>query len=77
MPFYEYSCLECGSKFELLVKSFSGNDARCESCGSRRVRKLFSTFGVVSGGKSEGAAGTSSSSSCSSCTRSSCAGCKS
>ena len=75
MPFYEYSCLKCGSKFEIFVRSFSGNGAKCDSCGSGKVRKLFSTFGVVTGGKSESAAGSSSGSSCSSCARSSCAGC--
>ncbi len=77
MPFYEYSCKECGSKFELFVRSFSGNDARCTSCKSRKVRKLFSTFGVISRGKSESAAGTSSGHSCGRCSRSSCAGCTS
>ena len=43
MPIYEYICLECESRFDELVQ---GSDAEvaCPECGSRRVKRLFSTF---------------------------------
>lgn len=50
MPIYEFRCIQCGKKFELLIRD--GNDTgqeevRCSECGSKDVEKLFSTFGSI------------------------------
>jgi putative FmdB family regulatory protein len=58
MPVYEYCCDECGEKFELFVRSIAKQTASsCPKCGSQRVRKDISLFGVggVSGGKTSAA----------------------
>jgi len=49
MPIYEYNCSACEKDFEFLVMS-SSETVTCESCGSRKVEKKFSTFGVGGGG---------------------------
>lgn len=41
MPIYEYECLECGQRSEILVTSPSV-EPRCRSCGSGKVKKLLS-----------------------------------
>jgi putative FmdB family regulatory protein len=40
MPIFEYRCDQCGSQFELLVRS--DTVIACPSCEGRRVSKLFS-----------------------------------
>jgi len=53
MPIYEYRCAECGEKFELFVRSVAQQtDLTCPKCGSQRVQKAISLFGV--GGASGG-----------------------
>lgn len=47
MPIYEYTCSRCAHDFETLVMSAS-EPVACESCGSRKVEKRFSVFGVGS-----------------------------
>ena len=45
MPIYEYRCLECGEKFEKLVRfSASTSEVECPECGGQKVGKLFSAF---------------------------------
>ena len=47
MPIYEYRCEECDEGFGLFVRSLSQRDhTTCPKCGSRRVRKAVSLFGV-------------------------------
>jgi putative FmdB family regulatory protein len=47
MPVYEYRCEECSEGFELFVRSPSRQaDPVCPKCGSRRVKKAVSLFGV-------------------------------
>jgi len=55
MPVYEYQCLECGEKFEKLVRSMnSPQEIECPKCGGRKVEKLLSAFGLrTSGSASE------------------------
>jgi putative FmdB family regulatory protein len=48
MPVYEYLCGKCERKFELLVRSAEAKVA-CPGCRSRKVRKLFSVFGLQLG----------------------------
>lgn len=58
MPLYEYSCRECGDRFEVLQSMNQGAAGLvCPSCGHPEVAKQFSTFAAAtSGGKSAGAA---------------------
>ena len=42
MPIYEYSCKECGKKFEFLHRSDA--KAVCPKCGSAKLQKEFSVF---------------------------------
>lgn len=56
MPIYEYRCEECEHGFELLVRSLSQQvEPTCPRCGSLRVKKAISLFGV------EGSVGSSAS----------------
>jgi putative FmdB family regulatory protein len=56
MPIYEFRCEECGTEFEELVKTGS-TPAACPSCGSERVRRVYSAqFAPFSFSKTPGAA---------------------
>ena len=47
MPIYEYRCEECDEDFELFVRSLSQQaNLTCPKCGSHRVKKVISLFGV-------------------------------
>lgn len=70
MPIYEYKCNECGNRFEKLVRG--KERVSCPCCSSRKLTKLFSTFGIKSGGKFTPSGGGS----CDTCSASSCASCK-
>lgn len=54
MPLYEYKCLQCSNKFEILHKSMNSlEDVVCPSCMSKENKKLFSKFqATVQGGSS-------------------------
>lgn len=70
MPIFEYRCLSCGKKFEILCgvgKSGQG-DIKCPECGKSDLKKLISSPYV---------AGTESSSSCLSCSTNTCSSCSS
>jgi putative FmdB family regulatory protein len=43
MPIYEYSCEDCGTKFEKLVRR-SGDGVSCPSCGQAHLKTELSTF---------------------------------
>lgn len=59
MPIYEYQCQECGEHFDKFVRSISAEmDVVCPACGSKEVRKAFSTF--ASRGANGGTAAVSS-----------------
>ncbi|MBM3296471.1 MAG: zinc ribbon domain-containing protein [Candidatus Aminicenantes bacterium] len=72
MPLYEFSCRQCGCRFEALVRLGEEKSVLCRSCQSRDVEKLFSSFGI-GGGSSRL---VSSSSSCGTCTSKSCGTCR-
>jgi putative FmdB family regulatory protein len=45
MPIYEYSCDDCGTKFEKLVRrSAEASEVRCPSCGQDHLTTEYSTF---------------------------------
>lgn len=48
MPLYEYSCRECSSEFELLIR---GNEKpRCPKCDSLKLDKLLSAAAAHTAG---------------------------
>lgn len=74
MPIYEYSCPDCGHRFDVLQK-FSDDPVRdCPSCKAQNVKKLISAtsfvlkgggwykdhYGLKGGGSSESASGSAS-----------------
>jgi len=45
MPIFEYSCDDCGTKFEkLLRRAVEANEVRCPSCGQEHLTTEYSTF---------------------------------
>ncbi len=47
MPMYEYTCDDCGERFEQW-QSFQDEPIQvCPNCGKRSVRKLFSSTGII------------------------------
>lgn len=61
MPMYEYNCEKCGKTFEKLVKlSERDKEIECPGCGNKKVKRLFSLFGVggSAGTKGGGANGS-------------------
>jgi putative FmdB family regulatory protein len=48
MPIYEYRCLDCGKKFEVLhVSAEEVHSPGCKYCQGRNVQKLISRVRVV------------------------------
>ncbi|MEW6609537.1 MAG: zinc ribbon domain-containing protein, partial [bacterium] len=45
MPIYEYQCINCGNKFEVLIRTHN-EIIKCANCESDEVKKLISLFGV-------------------------------
>lgn len=49
MPIFEYSCDDCGTKFEQLVRRTADAEAvRCPSCGQDHLTTQYSTFAARS-----------------------------
>jgi putative FmdB family regulatory protein len=57
MPIYNYNCDDCQKDFEVLVKSCDYK-AECTSCGSKNVKKVFSSFDFNLKNTSEPACGS-------------------
>lgn len=64
MPIFEYRCLECGQRFEELVRSGNAN-VQCPQCAARRVERLLSVFAAH--GSQAGAAGFEPGAACGRC----------
>lgn len=48
MPIYEYRCLDCGKKFEVLhLRADEAQPPQCKYCHGGNVRKLISRVRVV------------------------------
>ncbi len=62
MPIFEYVCLECNHRFELLV--LGSTVPACPSCKTTKLQKQFSAFGV---GATEGWTPSSGAGPCGSC----------
>ena len=55
MPVYEYVCPKCLSKFEVfasIAQKEKGLDPVCPKCGQTGARRVFSSVGISTGGKS-------------------------
>jgi putative FmdB family regulatory protein len=44
MPIFEFTCEDCGTAFEKLVRRSSENGVACPSCGEHHVKQEMSTF---------------------------------
>lgn len=45
MPVFEYKCIDCNNKFEVLHKSSTNQqEVTCPKCNSSKSKKLFSAF---------------------------------
>ena len=49
MPIYEYSCEDCGTKFEKLIRR-TGEEVMCPSCGQNHLKPQLSTFAAHANG---------------------------
>ncbi|MDI6868565.1 MAG: zinc ribbon domain-containing protein [Coprothermobacterota bacterium] len=68
MPIYEYRCLDCQNKFEVLHLNQEEKEIICPNCGSKNIKRVMSTF-ACSGLDNVPSSG------CSSCSGSSCSSC--
>jgi putative FmdB family regulatory protein len=73
MPIYEYVCLDCGERFELIRSMKEADEPiACEACESEHTSRMLALFNahsagrVVAGSQSGGCAGCSGGS-CSCC----------
>jgi putative FmdB family regulatory protein len=55
MPIFEYTCQDCGSKFEKLVRR-DADEISCPSCGAGRVAKELSVFSARANGRTKDSA---------------------
>ena len=54
MPLYEYTCGDCDTQFEKLVKSMSGDEKiECPKCGSKKTARALSVFAVGAQGPTQ------------------------
>ena len=74
MPIYEYLCMDCREKFEVL-RPMSEADATtaCSKCGYLNTSRVITVFYAQSSGRV--IAGGGGSSGCSSCRSGACASC--
>ncbi|MBN1940508.1 MAG: zinc ribbon domain-containing protein [Candidatus Aminicenantes bacterium] len=71
MPLYEFECSQCRKRFEALVRLGREAEVVCSACGSPKIRKVCSSFGIGGGGSRLKAA-----SSCSTCQGGTCSTCR-
>ena len=56
MPIYEYTCNDCSTQYEKLVRS-NGEAIACPKCGSAKKTLQFSTFSPSGGSSAPADAG--------------------
>lgn len=62
MPIYSYVCESCGEKFDLLIgATLEKPQLKCKKCGSKKIKRVLSSFSV---GSSNDKGSSSSGSSC-------------
>lgn len=49
MPIYEYSCRDCGTRFEKLVRTSDKDGLTCPSCGETHLQQELSVFAAHAG----------------------------
>jgi putative FmdB family regulatory protein len=47
MPIYEYECIECGNRFEILQRFDEKPLIRCKRCKGQKIRRLMSTAAFI------------------------------
>ena len=52
MPIFEFTCEDCGTGFEKLVRRSEATAVACPSCGQDHVKQEFSTFAARATGES-------------------------
>jgi putative FmdB family regulatory protein len=54
MPVYEFRCIACGKKFQVIesIKDYDPKKMKCVKCESRRVERIWSAVHVVTSKKS-------------------------
>lgn len=63
MPFYEYTCRQCGSRTEAMRRmSERANGPKCSSCGSEETELGLSASAFLGGSSGGGAGGACSTS---------------
>ena len=71
MPIYEYVCLDCRNRFEVIRSMREADDPiDCEACHSEHTSRMLTVFYAHSSGKVVAGNGG-----CSSCSGGSCASC--
>jgi len=55
MPVFEYSCTQCGLRFEKILKKDTSQPMDCPSCSSKEVKKELSAFSSPGGSSTESA----------------------
>ncbi len=72
MPIYEYTCLDCNTKFDALRRmSEADTPISCEECRGENTSRKISLFYA----HSDGRVVTQSAPSCNTCTTSACSTC--
>ncbi len=76
MPIYEYSCRNCGTKFEKLRPFSQANEgADCPRCKKKADRILSACYSMSSSGNGAATGVSGTGGGCSSCSGGSCATC--
>ncbi|MGE5371421.1 MAG: FmdB family zinc ribbon protein [Solirubrobacterales bacterium] len=44
MPFFDFSCEECGHTFNVRVSNAEKHKVRCPACDTQKIRQLLSPF---------------------------------
>lgn len=44
MPIFDFSCQDCGKKFDLMISNQNKDQVKCPECGSSQVKQLLSMF---------------------------------
>lgn len=58
MPFYDFTCLDCGHRFETMRSIARRDDAvTCPSCGGKEARRELPRINALMGGTGSAPAG--------------------